>query len=382
MSWRKYWHAKKFVQTESGRFCVYHGGSRDSKVSLVLLHGAGYSGLTWSTLGENLASLADTRLLALDLRGHGETEISYEEGSQELDMSGERMARDVVEVLLGLYTDTDLGVVIMGHSMGGALAAMVAEMMAGMDKGPRLLGLVVEDVVEGTAMEALAGMHTVLQNRPKQFQGLEQAVEWAVRSGQVRNVESARVSVPGQVVTETGELVARLIEDSKEEDEEANSQGPAKREKVDNSDSIQEEEEDTEPNGDFKMPKAPEAEPAVDRTPPETFTGSQVLRWRIDLSRTEPHWSGWFKGLSQRFLSAPGARLLLLAGVDRLDKELTVGQMQGKFQMQVLPQVGHTVHEDSPDRVAEVLAGFLIRNKFCQPLEDFSPTLPGCTFHI
>ena len=313
MSWRKYWHAKEFVQTESGKFCVYHGGSRDSKASVVLLHGAGYSGLTWSTLGENLASLADTRLLALDLRGHGETKVSDEEGGQELDMSGERMARDVVEVLLGLYTDTDLGVVIMGHSMGGALASMVAEMMAAMEKGPRLLGLGVEDVVEGTAMEALAGMHTVLQNRPKQFQGLEQAVEWAVRSGQVRNVESARVSVPGQVVTETGELVARLIEDTKEEDEEASSHGPAKREKVDNSDSIQEEEEeDTEPNGDFKMPKAPEAAPAVDRTPPETFTGSQVLRWRIDLSRTEPHWSGWFKGLSQRFLAAPGARLLLL----------------------------------------------------------------------
>ena len=380
MSWRKYWHTKEFVKTESGRFCVYHGGSRDSKVSLVLLHGAGYSGLTWSTLGENLASLADTRLLALDLRGHGETEVSEEE----IDMSGQRMARDVVEVLLGLYTDSDLGVVIMGHSMGGALAAMVAEMMEGLEKGPRLLGLVVEDVVEGTAMEALAGMHTVLQNRPKQFQGLEQAVEWAVRSGQVRNVESARVSVPGQVITETGELVARLIEDSREEEVEESSQGPSKREKLDNSDSIKEEEEEegTESIDDFKMPKAPEVKPAVDRTPPETFTGSQVLRWRIDLTRTEPHWSGWFQGLSQRFLSAPGARLLLLAGVDRLDKDLTVGQMQGKFQMQVLPQVGHTVHEDSPDRVAEVLAGFLVRNKFCQPLEDFSPTLPGCTFHI
>ncbi len=133
MSWRKYWHAKEFVKTESGRFCVYHGGSRDSKASVVLLHGAGYSGLTWSTLGENLASLADTRLLALDLRGHGETKVSDEEGGQELDMSGERMARDVVEVLLGLYTDTDLGVVIMGHSMGGALASMVAEMMAAME---------------------------------------------------------------------------------------------------------------------------------------------------------------------------------------------------------------------------------------------------------
>ena len=55
-----------------------------------------------------------------------------------------------------------------------------------------------------------------------------------------------------------------------------------------------------------------------------------------------------------------------------------MGQMQGKFQMQVLPQVGHTVHEDSPDRVAEFLASFLVRNKFCQPLENFSPSFPGC----
>ena len=35
-------------------------------------------------------------------------------------------------------------------------------------------------------------------------------------------------------------------------------------------------------------------------------------------------------------------------GVDRLDRDLTIGQMQGKFQMQVLPQCGHAVHEDQP----------------------------------
>ena len=35
---------------------------------------------------------------------------------------------------------------------------------------------------------------------------LEQAVEWAVRSGQVRQVESARVSVPGQVRDVTGSV--------------------------------------------------------------------------------------------------------------------------------------------------------------------------------
>lgn len=66
------------------------------------------------------------------------------------------------------------------------------------------------------------------------------------------------------------------------------------------------------------------------------------------------------------------------AGVDRLDKDLTIGQMQGtkawfhiyilsvktgdgsaecpclltgKFQMQVLPQCGHAVHEDAPEKV-------------------------------
>jgi len=43
--------------------------------------------------------------------------------------------------------------------------------------------------------------------------------------------------------------------------------------------------------------------------------------------------------------------MLLLAGMDRLDTELTVGQMQGKFQLTVLPQAGHACHEDQPTKV-------------------------------
>ena len=42
--------------------------------------------------------------------------------------------------------------------MGGALAALVAEAEV-----PGLAGLVVIDVVEGTALEALAGMQGVLR---------------------------------------------------------------------------------------------------------------------------------------------------------------------------------------------------------------------------
>jgi hypothetical protein len=55
----------------------------------------------------------------------------------------------------------------------------------------------------------------------------------------------------------------------------------------------------------------------------------------------------WFTGLSSQFLVARTARLLVLAGTERLDKELMIGQMQGKFQMVVVPNVGHMVHEVS-----------------------------------
>jgi len=365
VSWKKYWHSKDFVSTESGTFCVYEGGSRDAPVTICLLHGAGYSALTWSLMSHHLTSLVNVRVVALDLRGHGESQVSDQE-----DMSCETMASDIKHILNALLGENHSGVVLIGHSMGGALAAAVAH-----EEIPGLQGIIVEDVVEGTAIEALAGMHTVLQNRPKQFQSLEQAVEWCVRSGQVRNLESARVSMPGQLVSQDLTLAAKIIEDKVEDADVTSTEAPAKREKIDNSDSIKEEDED---DANFKIPTSPVVPKNVDISPPQTFTGSQIYKWRIDLSRTEPYWRGWFQGLSQRFLSAQGAKMLLLAGVDRLDKDLTVGQMQGKFQMQVLPQVGHTVHEDSPEKVAELIASFLVRNKFCSALDNFSPVFPGC----
>ena len=76
-----------------------------------------------------------------------------------------------------------------------------------------------------------------------------------------------------------------------------------------------------------------------------------------------------YRGLSSKFLSfkvrnctpselhspppsptpSQGARLLMLAGTDRLDKELMIGQMQGKFQMVVLPASGHCVQALAPN---------------------------------
>lgn len=53
--------------------------------------------------------------------------------------------------------------------------------------------------------------------------------------------------------------------------------------------------------------------------------------WRTELGSTEAYWENWFTGMSKKFLSGKGAKLLVLAGTDRLDKELMIGQMQGAF---------------------------------------------------
>jgi protein phosphatase methylesterase 1 len=51
--------------------------------------------------------------------------------------------------------------------------------------------------------------------------------------------------------------------------------------------------------------------------------------WRTELASTETYWENWFTGMSSKFLGGKGAKLLVLAGTDRLDKELMIGQMQG-----------------------------------------------------
>jgi len=53
----------------------------------------------------------------------------------------------------------------------------------------------------------------------------------------------------------------------------------------------------------------------------------------------------------------------LLAGTDRLDRELMIGQMQGKYQLEVIADVGHSLHEDAPDRTARILVDFWRRNE-------------------
>lgn len=97
--------------------------------------------------------------------------------------------------------------------------------------------------------------------------------------------------------------------------------------------------------------------------------------WRTDLAASEQYWKEWFTGLTQKFLSARAGKLLILAGTDRLDKDMTIAQMQGKFQLIVFPNSGHAVQEDEPARMARELVAFWKRNeRLVLPPRPFLPS--------
>lgn len=211
-------------------------------------------------------------------------------------------------------------------------------------------------------------MQSFLRSRPTHFKSIQQAIEWSVRSGQIRNLDSARVSMPGQILNlDTGKAATNDLPVGVGVDE-ANASAPAETSALLNLGSISEE----EPGEQQNMQPPP--------IPAKIETTQQVNRfkWRIDLEKTEKCWPGWFEGLSEMFLSLPCPKLLLLASIDGLDRTLTVGQMQGKFQMQVLARCGHAVHEDRPNEVAEVIGSFMVRNKIAEPANDFVRVMPAC----
>lgn len=286
-------------------------------------HGAGSSGLSFAALTAEIRKLLPgAGILSLDARGHGLTKVTdagdadvASAQSAALDLSLKTLGEDLVTVLektrevMGWHAIPPL--VLVGHSLGGAVITDVAKSGR---LGESLLGYAVLDVVEGSAIDALQSMQTYLSTRPVGFPTLQSGIDWHIRSRTIRNGISARISVPALLSFED--------------------------------------------DGGFK---------------------SRPWVWKTDLAATQPFWEGWFVGLSKKFLEAKGGKLLLLAGTDRLDRELIIGHMQGmylppysqasiqrnfvgKFALQVLPEAGHFIHEDLPERTALFLVDFYKRN--------------------
>ncbi|XP_040887610.1 protein phosphatase methylesterase 1-like isoform X2 [Toxotes jaculatrix] len=349
VSWREYFDQMEDVSVGPADsrdvFRIYKAGS-DGPL-LVLLHGGGHSALSWAVFTTAIASRVTCRVLAMDLRGHGATLVRLSD-----DFSTQTMSSDVANVIRACYGETPPPIVLIGHGVGGAIAVHTASNML----LPTTVGLVAIDVVEGSAMDALHSIQNFLKGRPKSFKSMDHAIEWSVKSGQIRNLESARVSMVGQI----------------------------KRCEVEEADTLEQASPVTdvvvERNEEFyDQSYVNDKENAASEV--SLSEGQSVYKWRIDLSKSEKYWDGWFRGTSNLFLACNLPKLLLLAGIDRLDRDLTIGQMQGKFMMQVLPPCGHAVQEDKPEKVAEAVAAFLLRHKFAEARrESRRQEIRSCSF--
>ena len=189
IDWKNYFTNTSLIDE---KIPVYWQG--DSGPNLVCLHGAGHSGLSFAPLaGIN----KKYRTISFDFRGHGFNTMSEGE-----DLSQETLIRDTIRVL-EFVNEKFPGecMVVVGHSMGGSIATKtVAEVFKNKDTYPVLFdliqGLIVIDVVEGTAMEALPFMENFVKSRPKKFNSVEEGIEYFYKSGTIKNLESARISVP------------------------------------------------------------------------------------------------------------------------------------------------------------------------------------------
>lgn len=177
LSWQSYFDAiENIVLNDGSTFRVYLSGFDDSdygcKPLLVLLHGGGYSALTWAIFVKHLTQLCYCKVAAIDLRGHGATVTTNDD-----DLSADTMASDVAQICASLLgNDNNTPIILVGHSMGGAIATHCAVKCH--ELVPSLTGLIVIDVVEGTALDALQGMQSILRGRPKEFPSLQNAIEW------------------------------------------------------------------------------------------------------------------------------------------------------------------------------------------------------------
>ncbi len=97
---------------------------KDARQSLLLIHGAGGSHLSWPA---ELRRLPQTAVYALDLAGHGRSHLP---GRSTI----EAYTQDVLDFIDALKLEN---VVVLGHSMGGAIAQMV-----GLAHSAKVTGLV------------------------------------------------------------------------------------------------------------------------------------------------------------------------------------------------------------------------------------------------
>lgn len=99
-------------------FTVYTAGVNDGKNPIfVFVHGAGHTALSFALTARKLKNFFFCA--AFDMRGHGETEVADHQNF-ELDT----LAEDAVKIVQAVSRNGQY-VVLVGHSLGGAVAVVI-----------------------------------------------------------------------------------------------------------------------------------------------------------------------------------------------------------------------------------------------------------------
>ena len=147
--------------TEVTRLHLHSFG--DDLASVLLLHGLGSAGPVWWRIGGDLADDGHS-CVAPDLRGHGESSLTT-------DYLLDGYAQDVTESCPGPW---DL---VIGHSLGGAIAVRAATMDPGFSRAYLLVDPAIN--LDATAIRALRFDLTVeAQNPPSVDQLIEDHPKW------------------------------------------------------------------------------------------------------------------------------------------------------------------------------------------------------------
>ncbi len=106
-----------------GTMAAVHFGPRSEPVKMVYLHANGFNGLTYRCLLEPLCIQEGAHVLALDLRGHGLTDLPIE------DERGAKHTNLAKDLSAYLQAHIDNPVVLAGHSLGANTAIIAAGMV-------------------------------------------------------------------------------------------------------------------------------------------------------------------------------------------------------------------------------------------------------------
>jgi pimeloyl-ACP methyl ester carboxylesterase len=160
----------------------YSGGAED-KAPLILIHGAGGSYLHWPS---EIRRMSGENTLAIDLPGHG---ASPGEGKDVIDA----YARDVIEFM------DELGInhtVIIGHSMGSAIAQMLS-----LDCPERVKAMIL--IGTGAKLRVHPNLIQYCSNESTYPQAVSQVMEWAFSA----QADQRLVELAGERMADTSHTV-------------------------------------------------------------------------------------------------------------------------------------------------------------------------------